>query len=293
MSEMTLFQGGIPAHLKNAQLDEATKALMGAQTNKPQGEVSKRISIKAGVFRMIVDGKEIAKNEERAMPIIIAAAAPNDARTFYAKAFEEGQPVSAPDCWSDDGKVPNARAESPQASRCLDCPKSMKGSSGRGDTKACKYSRRIAVLLENDTKGELFQLTIPANSLWSSDNGKLGIKPYAEFLGGHGLNVTQVVTEMRFDTASSSPKLQFKALRPLTEEEIVLVQQQGKSPAALKAIGSTAAELDGAKLLAPAKAEATPAPKVETEPVVKEPVKREKSTAAPKDVNAILDDWAK
>jgi hypothetical protein len=169
----------------------------------------------------------------------------------------------------------------------------MKGSSGRGETKACKYSRRIAVLLENDPKGELFQLTIPSNSLWGSDNGKLGIKPYAEFLGGHGLNVTQVVTEMRFDTASSSPKLQFKALRPLTEEEIVLVQQQGKSPAALKAIGSTAAELDGAKLPAPAKAEAAPAPKVEAEPVVKEPVKREKATATPKDVNAILDDWAK
>jgi hypothetical protein len=293
MSEMTLFQGGIPAHLKNAQPDEATKALMGAQANKPQGEASKRISIKAGVFRMIVDGKEIAKNEDRAMPIIIAAAAPNDARTFYAKAFEEGQPVSAPDCWSDDGKVPNPRAENPQASRCLDCPKNMKGSSGRGETKACKYSRRIAVLLENDPKGELFQLTIPSNSLWGSDNGKLGIKPYAEFLGSHGLNVTQVVTEMRFDTASSSPKLQFKALRPLTEEEIVLVQQQGKSPAALRAIGSTAAELDGAKLPAPAKAEAAPAPKVEAEPVVKEPVKREKATATPKDVNAILDDWAK
>ena len=291
MSEMTLFKGGIPTHLKNAELDEATKALMGKQNSK-QGESSKRISIKAGVFRMMVDGKEIATSDDRAMPIIIAAAAPNDARTFYGKAFEEGQPVSAPDCWSDDGKTPSARAENPQAARCLDCPKNMKGSSGRGDSKACKYSRRIAVLLENDPKGELFQLTIPSNSLWSSDNGKLGIKPYAEFLGGHGLSVTQVVTEMRFDTASSSPKLHFKALRPLTEEEIVLVQQRGKSPAAQKAIGSTPAELDGAKLPAP-KAEAAPESKVEAEPVVKEPVKREKSqTAAPKDVSAILDDWA-
>jgi len=148
------------------------------------------------------------------------------------------------------------------------------------------------VLLENDPKGELFQLTIPSNSLWGSDNGKLGIKPYAEFLGGHGLGVSHVVTEMRFDTASSSPKLHFKALRALSEEEIVLVQQRGKSPAAQKAIGSTPAELDGAKLPAP-KAEAAPESKVETEPVVKEPVKREKSqTAAPKDVSAILDDWA-
>jgi hypothetical protein len=34
MSEMTLFKGGIPAHLKNAELDEATKALMGKQNSK-------------------------------------------------------------------------------------------------------------------------------------------------------------------------------------------------------------------------------------------------------------------
>jgi hypothetical protein len=264
---------------------------MGAQGNKQQNESSKRISIKAGVFRMMVDGKEIATSDDRAMPIIITAAAPNDARTFYAKAFEEGQPASAPDCWSDDGKTPNTRAENPQAARCLDCPKNMKGSSGRGETKACKYSRRVAVLLENDLKGELFQLIIPSNSLWGSENGKLGIKPYSEFLNSHGLGVTQVVTEMRFDTASSSPKLHFKALRPLTEEEIVLVQQRSKSPAALKAIGSTPAEMDGAVLPAP-KAEvfAEAAPDAE----VKEPVKREKEkVAAPKNVGAILDDWAK
>jgi hypothetical protein len=100
---------------------------------------------------------------------------------------------------------------------------------------------------------------------------------------------------MRFDTASSSPKLHFKATRPLTEEEIVTVRERGKSKEAQRAIGSTAAELDGAKLAAPAvKSEVTPAPEIEATPVVKEPVKREKEKAgAPKDVSAILNDWAK
>ena len=291
MSELALFKNGIPAHLKNIEADEATRALVG---NKPTatGTSMKRISIKAGVFRMIVDGKEVAQNEDRAMPIIIAAAAPYDSRTFYAKRFEEGQAVAAPDCWSNDGKTPDAKAENPQAKRCLDCPQNIAGS-GQGNSRACKYSRRLAVLLENDQKGEVYQLTLPSNSLWGAENGKLGIKPYAEFLAGHGLNVTHVVTEMRFDTASSSPKLHFKALRPLTEEEIVLVREQGKSKAAQRAIGATPAELDGAKLAAP-KAEVTPPPEIEATPVVKEPVKREKEkAAAPKDVSAILDDWAK
>ena len=95
MSDLALFKNGIPAHLRNLGTDEATKALAGNKANKAAGSSMKRISIKAGVFRMIVDGKEVAQNEDRAMPIIIAAAAPHDSRTFYAKRFEEGQTVSA------------------------------------------------------------------------------------------------------------------------------------------------------------------------------------------------------
>ena len=292
MSDLALFKNGIPAHLRNLGTDEATKALAGNKATKAAGSSMKRISIKAGVFRMIVDGKEVAQNEDRAMPIIIAAAAANDSRTYYGKAFVEGQAVSAPDCWSNDGKTPDAKAENPQASRCLDCPQNIKGS-GNGDSRACKYSRRLAVLLENDPTQSVYQLTLPSNSLWGSESGKLGIKPYAEFLGSHGLGVTHVVTEMRFDTASSSPKLHFKATRPLTEEEIVGVIESGKSKEAQRAIGATPAEMDGAKLAA-SKAEVTPAPEIEAAPVVKEPVKREKEkAAAPKDVGAILDDWAK
>jgi hypothetical protein len=239
---------------------------------------------------MMVDGKEVAQNEDRSMNIIIIAAAPKESRTFYAKQFVEGQAVTAPDCWSNDGNVPDPKAENPQSKRCLDCPQNIAGS-GQGKSRACKYSRRLAVLLENDRKGDVFQLTLPSNSLWDAEGGKLGIKPYAEFLNGHGLNVTDVVTEMRFDTASSSPKLHFKAASPLNEEEIIFVQERSKSPEAARAIGSTPAALDGAKLAAP-KAKQEEAP--EAEPVIKEPVKREKEkSAAPKDVGAILDDWAK
>jgi hypothetical protein len=292
MSELALFKNGIPAHLKNLGTDEATRALVGNKVIKTAASSMKRISIKAGVFRMIVDGKEVAQNEDRAMPIIIAAAATADARTFYAKAFVEGQATSAPDCWSNDGKTPDAKAENKQADRCLDCPQNIAGS-GQGKSRACKYSRRLAVVLENDPTRSVYQLTLPSNSLWDSENGKLGIKPYAEFLGSHGLGVAHVVTEMRFDTASSSPKLHFKALRPLDEEEITNVIEAGKSKEAQRAIGATPAEMDGAKLPAP-KAEAQPEATPEKAPAVKEPVKREKEkAAAPKDVSAILDDWAK
>jgi len=83
MSEMTLFSKGgntLPAHLKNLQLDATTKALMGGSGNGG----GKRISIRGNVFRMMVDGKEIAQNEDRAMNIIIAAANANVSRNYYA-----------------------------------------------------------------------------------------------------------------------------------------------------------------------------------------------------------------
>ena len=51
MSELTLFSKGgnsLPAHLRNIELDETTKALMGGS-----GASGKRISIRGGVFRML------------------------------------------------------------------------------------------------------------------------------------------------------------------------------------------------------------------------------------------------
>ena len=151
------------------------------------------------------------------------------------------------------------------------------------------------MVLDKDQRGEVFQITIPASSLWGSDDGKLGIKPYADFLGSHGLNVTQVVTEMRFDTKATGQKINFKAVRPLEPEEIVVIRNAGKTPDALRAIGSTAAEMDGARLPAPAEeAEVVEVKAKIAEPKIKEPTKRSSTAeAAPaKDVNAILDDWA-
>jgi hypothetical protein len=288
MSEMTLFAKGgntLPAHLRNLELDATTKALMGSG-----GGSGKRISIKGGVFRMIVDGKEIAQNEDRAMPIVIVAANPHVSRSYYADTYVEGQ-VLAPSCWSNDGVSPDSKVSEPQSGKCATCAQNIAGSATQGAGRACRYSQRLAVTLENDLKGDVYQLTLPAQSIFGNvENGKMPLQAYAKFLGSHGLPITAVVTEMRFDTASATPKLTFKALRPLEADEMALAQEKGQSAEAKSAIASTPATLDGAKpkaVAAPepvAKAEAAPAEEVE-------PTKRAKK-AAPKDVSEILDDWA-
>ena len=293
MSEMTLFSKGgntLPAHLKNLQLDATTKALMGGSGNGG----GKRISIRGNVFRMMVDGKEIAQNEDRAMNIIIAAANANVSRTFYAGTYQEGQAM-APTCWSNDGVTPDIKSEQPQASKCASCAQNIKGS-GQGDSRACRFSQRLAVLLENDIRGDVYQLTLPAQSIFgAAENGKMPLQSYAKFLGSHGLPVTAVVTEMRFDTASATPRLTFKAVRPLNEEELAMTQEKGQSAEAKSAIAATAAQMDGAtkaEFIRPAVEAPKAEPKVEAEAVeTAEPTKRAKK-AAPKDVADILDDWA-
>jgi hypothetical protein len=295
-NELAVLDGGLPSYLKDLNLDDTTKALMGGGG----GGESKRISIKGGVWRMMVNGKEVAQNEDRTMNVVIAAASPKVSRTFYMKQYSEGGDVVAPDCWSSDGEVPDSKAKNPQSKRCIDCPQNEKGS-GQGDSRACRFSQRLAVVLANDVRGDLYQLTLPATSIFGSgEPGKWPLQTYAKMLGGKGVPVTAVVTEMKFDTNSATPKITFRPVRVLEPNEHEAVIEQGKSVAAQRAITMTVAEMDGAKVEAPVapKLEAKKTvEKIEVEEVVEEaaPTKRsskkEETPAEKKDLSKILDEW--
>ena len=128
-----------------------------------------------------------------------------------------------------------------------------------------RFQRRIAVLLENDTQGDIYAMSIPAASIFAEGEGrKMGLQQYGRFLGSHGVDVTAVVTEMRFDTASTAPKLVFSAVRPLEEAEFATVQERKDEPAAISAVTMTVSQLDGKGESAP---EAAPAPAPAPAPV--------------------------
>jgi len=284
MSNMTLFKGAnLPSRLKNQELDETTKALMGGGS----GSTYKRISIKGNVFRMISGGKEIATNEDRAMNVVIVASAADNSRTYYEGQYKEGEAIR-PACWSNDGKTPDKGVKDPQASTCAGCPQNIKGS-GQGDSRACRFSRRLAVVLEGDLDGDVYGLTLPATSIFGKgEDGKLPLQAYATFLGQHNCPITAVVTEMRFDIKSPTPKLTFKAVRPLTDEEDESAQRQGQTAEAKAAITLTVAQQDkvGEK-----EEEFETVKKSEPEA---EPVKVSKKQAQPEadqDLAKILEDW--
>jgi hypothetical protein len=228
MSEMTLFEGmdNMPAHLQGGDLSETAKALGGAGA----GDGLKRVSIKGSVFRMMVGSKEVAQNEDRSMNMIIVKSAPGYARTFYEGTYKEGV-VSSPACWSDDGNAPSKNVEDPQSSLCASCPQNIKGSGANGG-RACRYSARLAVVLEGDPKGDVYGVTIPATSIFGTVEGEKynSLQEYVKKLASFGYDVVKVVTEFKFDTKSPVPKLMFRAVRPLKEEEWALVQQKAATP---------------------------------------------------------------
>lgn len=268
MSDLTLFKGGLPAYLKDAA-DDATNALAGTGDG---GLGARRISIKGGVFREFIGGKEYRVSEERSMSVVIIKAAPKVSRVFYAGTYVEGETVS-PTCWSADSQRPDEKVKEKQSATCLTCPQNIKGS-GQGDSRACRYQQRLAVVLDGEIdKEEVYQLVLPPTSVFGDgEKGKLPLQAYARHLKNHGTPITGVVTEMRFDTASPTPKLVFKPVRPVSEEEFEVIQRLKDSSEAVSAITMTVAQTDGVKDKKPALA----APKAEAEEI-EEPKK-----AAPK-----------
>jgi hypothetical protein len=288
-NDLAMLDSGLPDYLKTLQVDDTTKALMGG------GSIGmKRISIKGGVWRLMLNGKEIAKNEDRHMHVVVVAAAPHVSRTYYAQQYQEGGDIVAPDCWSADGQFPDAKAAAPQASRCIDCPQNVAGS-GQGNTRACRYSQRIAVALANDIEGDVFQLTLPSTSIFGDGAaGKWPLQAYAKMLGSKNIPITAVVTEMRFDTDSATPRINFKPVKFLSSDQHEAAIKQGATDVAKRAITMTVAEADSVKpkqIVQEKKIEV-----VEAEPVA-EPVKRstkkaEQAAAAAKpDLSKVLAEW--
>jgi len=326
MSNVSLFNPSqVPAFARNAELSATTLALAGGAG--PSG--IKRVSIKGGVFRLMSAGKEVAAIDERFLDVIIVKAAPKVSRIFYAGSYDKDAAAAAPDCTSVDGEKPDVGVKNKQASSCAQCPQNISGS-GTGNSRACRYQQRLAVVLANNPEGDVLQVTLPATSIFGKEEGgKRPLQAYARYMAAQTppVNLDTIVTRMKFDTKAESPKLVFEAARWLTDDEYTAAQDQANSSDAAKAVSATPAAMDGvaapaplaiegkrpapkpaveddeeAEVLATAttpskKAKAKPAP-VEEEDIAEEPEVRKAAAAKPTAVPAkkskladIVSDW--
>jgi hypothetical protein len=296
MSGMTLFQNN---PLANSDLFKSLQAMTDNLVGS--GGSGRRISIKGGRFRMMVGGEQVSVSKNNELNVVIVNAAPM-ARTYYVGTYDP-EKTSAPTCWSNDTQTPAADvpAEDRLSARCADCPMNIKGS-GQGDSRACRFSQRLAVTLEGAPE-EVYQMQIPATSIFGDGKGgDLGMQAYARLLKAHNTPPIAVITEMRFDENSETPKLFFKPVRPLDADELNTAVAMKDSDDALRAITMTVSKTDDvAPKVAEDKPKAAPkkaAPKVaepeddeDEEPVIK----TAKKSVAPKEtagnLDAILSDW--
>ena len=244
MSNITLFSpSNVPAFARNNELSDTAKALTGGGVSN-----TKRISIKGGVFRLVAGGKEVAAIDDRHLEVIIVKAAPKVSRIFYASQYDADN-ITGPDCWSNDGERPDPSAQNKQGATCMSCPQNVAGS-GQGNSRACRYQQRLAVVLADNPSGDVMQLTLPATSVFGKEEGdKRPLQAYARYLAVQNppVNPEQIVTEMRFDTKAESPKLFFKPVRWLTDDEYEIIKEQAESVDAQRAVVMTVAQSDGVK----------------------------------------------
>ncbi len=199
-----------------------------------------------------------------------------------------------------DGIAPDASVESPQGPNCDNCPQNIKGS-GNGDSRACRYEKRLAVVLADDIKGSVYQLLLPSKSYFGKgDIDKMPFEQYAKYVASQGYNINMIVTEMKFDSDSDNPKLTFKPIGFLSKEQWEVAKQQGATLDAKQAIVMTASQADAKPkaIAAPVASTVNKAEvKAEAEAEVPEPTKKvsKKAAEAPtekKDLAEIMGNWA-
>ena len=297
-NEMTLF--GKPNNAALALLsgieDSLTSTLAGG------GSGNKRISIEGGAFREFVGGKEVRVSEERSMKVILINAAPVS-RMFFEGTYVKGAKTK-PTCWSSDTQTPDKAVpeDQRQAKFCKDCKQHIKGS-GQGDTRACRFQQRIAVALDGELHKEaVYQITLPSTSVFGDAEGKkMPLQAYGRHLKAYNTPAISIVTEMRFDIDSATPKLVFSPVRALEEDELTTAVKLQNHPDTIKAITMNVSQMDGvtpapkgelfeaAPAPAPVAKAAPKAVKVEAEEV-EAPIKVTKKSAPAAEPKSELDD---
>jgi len=238
-TDLTLF--------KNAALtlDDRFKRMM-EETDRiaGMGRTSRRISIRGGRFREIINGDQQRVNSTGAMNVVIVRSS-RISRTYYEGTYDP-EKTTPPRCWSSDSERPDDSVPAAQrmSNKCASCPMNVKGSGQTGTGRACRFSMRLAVCIEGNMD-TVYQLQLPATSIFGDSKGqKMGMQAYAKFLKANGLMLGALVTQMYFDEDSETPKLFFKPVRPLDEGEVNAAIEAYESDDAQQAVEMTVYQSD-------------------------------------------------
>jgi hypothetical protein len=146
------------------------------------------------------------------------------ANVHYPGQYEKDKP-SPPNCFAFhkiiDQMAPHSSAPEPQAEMCSECPLN-KFESGVGKSKACKNTRKLALIQENATEDSpIWILSVPPKSLSYFDT-----YVSSTLSGRHGITPICAVTTITMDPREDYAAPRFAFDRLLKEKELVQYYQR-------------------------------------------------------------------
>lgn len=302
MTNLTIFKN------PNAVAASALPASkMGAQIASSMGGYNRIATNTNGTFKRIVNGEQVGKAIRGEFNAIILAMLEKPSRSYYASDYDPDAKGTAPDCFSNLGDKPEASAANRQSANCASCPKNIDGSGKNGKGKACRFSRKVALFLDGDESGDVYQFNIPAKSLFGKGTGNtLPFEQYCRHLVSNGAAPDRVVTTIAYNLDAETMELNFTADRFITVEELDRVTEAQENAATTRLISFDIVKAAAAEEPAKLAAEAAPKAKKpsflddddgedDEEEALPEPVKRtSKKAAAPAATGtlaAVVSDW--
>ena len=291
---------------QDAASTERRLTALGQQLASKTAITSRRIQANInGTFKKMVNGELVGNPIRGEFNAIIVGMLTDVSRIYYSEKFDPNKEATLPTCWSNSGDKPEQGASGPQHANCIECPRNIKGSGDNGG-KACRYQRRVSILLEGDESGTVYQFNIPAKSLFGKGNNNVHpFESYVKFLVSNGKSPDLVVTNISFDSNAETMELLFAPVREVSDAEFdLIIAAQGRPETAMYT-KLTVGQTDGVtKTASIAKPEPKPVPKVtrseepdDVEDVIAEPVKvAKKKEETPKPATddalaSIIDQW--
>ena len=292
MSNLTILDQSLPDFLQTAGVSELTKQLAGRSGVK-------RIVPKNGIFRKMVGGEEMGKVKGD-LDTIIVNASPHVGRIFYAQAWTPDAEPTAPDCFSNDGRAPDAGSTNPQAERCDSCNQNIKGS-GQGNSKACRYSRRIALTLVEDfntsLEGSVYQMNLASKSLFGDGAGDNThtFENYSKYLSNNGKSLDYVITQISFNEENDNQSVLFTPTGYINKAQYAVTSKVAALPEVQKMVVMTPYQADVSGRVTKLVHQVSKGKQRDEDPI-DEPVKRaSKAPATPvtkKDLDSVVKAWS-
>jgi len=226
---ITTDNGGLPDYLREmgGYQDEGLGAGIAPRAPKLGITQDKRFTLtKDGQTIQLQDVLTDASGNKVAVPaqmvrVIVVAASSTLTKAWYETGYEAGK-NDAPDCFSNDGKVPAPGVAKPQCSNCAQCPKNAFGSNpvtGRG--KACSDRKMIVVVWEGEPE-TLMTFNVPTMSLQSLQKLDTELK-------NANIPMQSVLIGLQFDPSVSYPVVKMQPLGFVDKDTTVRLREAAQS----------------------------------------------------------------